>query len=86
MVAHSEPTRSQICEARGRICLYRAGASSASYLNVPAIISAAEVTDAEAIHPGYDFFRRTPTSPRGDAKRFRVHRAARPDDPLDAIR
>ena len=30
-------------------------ASSESYLNVPAIISAAEVTDAEAIHPGYGF-------------------------------
>ena len=26
-----------------------------SYLNVPAIISAAEVTDAKAIHPGYGF-------------------------------
>src|SRR3954466_294391 len=30
-------------------------ASSLSYLNIPAIISAAEVTDAEAIHPGYGF-------------------------------
>ena len=30
-------------------------ASSHSYLNIPAIISAAEVTDAEAIHPGYGF-------------------------------
>ncbi len=30
-------------------------ASSASYLNVPAIIAAAEVTDAQAIHPGYGF-------------------------------
>jgi acetyl-CoA carboxylase, biotin carboxylase subunit len=29
--------------------------SVASYLNIPAIISAAEVTDAEAIHPGYGF-------------------------------
>jgi acetyl-CoA carboxylase biotin carboxylase subunit len=29
--------------------------STASYLNIPAIISAAEVTDAEAIHPGYGF-------------------------------
>ena len=29
--------------------------SSASYLNVPAIIAAAEVTDAQAIHPGYGF-------------------------------
>src|SRR5690554_1623370 len=29
--------------------------SGSSYLNIPAIISAAEVTDAEAIHPGYGF-------------------------------
>ena len=29
--------------------------SKDSYLNIPAIISAAEVTDAEAIHPGYGF-------------------------------
>ena len=29
--------------------------SGHSYLNMPAIISAAEVTDAEAIHPGYGF-------------------------------
>ncbi len=29
--------------------------SALSYLNVPAIISAAEVTDAVAIHPGYGF-------------------------------
>jgi acetyl-CoA carboxylase biotin carboxylase subunit len=29
--------------------------SSHSYLSVPAIIAAAEVTDAEAIHPGYGF-------------------------------
>jgi acetyl-CoA carboxylase biotin carboxylase subunit len=30
-------------------------ASSESYLNMPAIIAAAEVTDAVAIHPGYGF-------------------------------
>ncbi|MDO9052653.1 MAG: acetyl-CoA carboxylase biotin carboxylase subunit [Gallionella sp.] len=29
--------------------------SSQSYLSIPAIISAAEVTDAQAIHPGYGF-------------------------------
>ena len=29
--------------------------SRESYLNIPAIISAAEVTDSEAIHPGYGF-------------------------------
>jgi acetyl-CoA carboxylase biotin carboxylase subunit len=31
------------------------GPSSESYLNIPAIISAAEITDVEAIHPGYGF-------------------------------
>jgi acetyl-CoA carboxylase biotin carboxylase subunit len=30
-------------------------ASAESYLNIPHIISAAEITDAEAIHPGYGF-------------------------------
>ncbi len=29
--------------------------SSQSYLNIPAIISAAEITDVDAIHPGYGF-------------------------------
>ena len=29
--------------------------STQSYLNVPAVLSAAEVTDAVAIHPGYGF-------------------------------
>ncbi|MDD5166637.1 MAG: acetyl-CoA carboxylase biotin carboxylase subunit [Candidatus Omnitrophica bacterium] len=36
------------------ICIGEA-ASSNSYLNIPAIISAAEITDVEAIHPGYGF-------------------------------
>ena len=30
-------------------------ASAESYLNIPAVVSAAEVTDAAAIHPGYGF-------------------------------
>lgn len=29
--------------------------SSESYLNIPSIVSAAEITDVEAIHPGYGF-------------------------------
>lgn len=29
--------------------------STNSYLNIPALIAAAEITDAEAIHPGYGF-------------------------------
>lgn len=36
------------------ICIGSA-ASSSSYLNIPSIISAAEITDVEAIHPGYGF-------------------------------
>lgn len=33
---------------------------SQSYLNIPAIISAAEITDSEAIHPGYGFLAENP--------------------------
>ncbi len=36
------------------VCIGPAPAAQ-SYLNIPAIIAAAEVTDAEAIHPGYGF-------------------------------
>lgn len=36
------------------VCIGPASAQE-SYLNIPAIISAAEITDAEAIHPGYGF-------------------------------
>lgn len=35
-------------------------ASAESYLNIPAIISAAEITAAEAIHPGYGFLSENP--------------------------
>ncbi|MHC4223753.1 MAG: acetyl-CoA carboxylase biotin carboxylase subunit [Planctomycetota bacterium] len=40
--------------ATERICIGPA-ASGASYLSIPAIISAAEVTDVDAVHPGYGF-------------------------------
>lgn len=36
------------------ICIGKAPANE-SYLNIPRIISAAEITDAAAIHPGYGF-------------------------------
>lgn len=36
------------------VCIGPPGAAQ-SYLNIPAIISAAEITDAVAIHPGYGF-------------------------------
>jgi acetyl-CoA carboxylase biotin carboxylase subunit len=40
--------------AEEAVCIGPA-ASNLSYLNMPALVSAAEVTDAEAIHPGYGF-------------------------------
>lgn len=41
------------------ICIGPAS-SSQSYLKIPAIISAAEITDSEAIHPGYGFLSENP--------------------------
>ncbi len=38
--------------------------SAKSYLSIPAIISAAEITGAEAIHPGYGFLAENVHSPR----------------------
>ena len=47
--------RCEIRQAGRRGRVHRARPVALSYLNMPAIISAAEVTDAEAIHPGYGF-------------------------------
>jgi acetyl-CoA carboxylase biotin carboxylase subunit len=56
VAVHSEADRDlkHVRLADESVCIGPA-ASSASYLNVPAIISAAEVCDAQAIHPGYGF-------------------------------
>jgi acetyl-CoA carboxylase biotin carboxylase subunit len=43
-----------LAQADETICIGPAP-SAGSYLNIPAIISAAEVADVEAIHPGYGF-------------------------------
>jgi len=53
---HSEADRDlkHVRLADESVCIGPA-ASAASYLNVPAIISAAEVCDAQAVHPGYGF-------------------------------
>ena len=40
---------------RRRGGLHRPSAAAKSYLHIPAIISAAEITAADAIHPGYGF-------------------------------
>lgn len=56
VVVHSEADRDAkyVRLADESVCIGPA-ASRDSYLSMPAIISAAEVTDAEAIHPGYGF-------------------------------
>ncbi|MGB5569988.1 MAG: acetyl-CoA carboxylase biotin carboxylase subunit, partial [Sedimenticolaceae bacterium] len=56
VAVHSEADRDikHVRLADESVCIGPA-ASSASYLNVPAIISAAEVCDAQGIHPGYGF-------------------------------
>jgi acetyl-CoA carboxylase biotin carboxylase subunit len=56
VVVHSEADREAkyVRLADESVCIGPAP-SRESYLNMPAIISAAEVTDAEAIHPGYGF-------------------------------
>jgi acetyl-CoA carboxylase biotin carboxylase subunit len=43
-----------LSQADIRVCIGPAEADG-SYLNIPSIISAAEITDIEAIHPGYGF-------------------------------
>jgi acetyl-CoA carboxylase biotin carboxylase subunit len=56
VAVHSEADRDlkHVLLADETVCIGPA-ASRDSYLNVPAIISAAEVTDTVAIHPGYGF-------------------------------
>ncbi|MEW7997952.1 MAG: acetyl-CoA carboxylase biotin carboxylase subunit [Candidatus Thiodiazotropha endolucinida] len=56
VAVHSEADRDlkHVLLADESVCIGPAP-SSDSYLNIPAIISAAEVTDSVAIHPGYGF-------------------------------
>lgn len=56
VVVHSEADREAkyVKLADESVCIGPAQ-SALSYLNIPAIISAAEVTDSEGIHPGYGF-------------------------------
>lgn len=56
VAVYSQPdiTSLHVKYADEAICIGSA-ASANSYLNIPSIISAAEITDVEAIHPGYGF-------------------------------
>jgi acetyl-CoA carboxylase biotin carboxylase subunit len=61
VVAHSKADEQSLAVrlADESICIGPNEARS-SYLNIPAIISAAAVTDSEAIHPGYGFLAENP--------------------------
>ena len=62
VIAHSEADRDSlpVRMADEHICI-GPGASGKSYLNITNIISAAFVTGAEAIHPGYGFLSENPS-------------------------
>ncbi|HEX7112525.1 MAG TPA: biotin carboxylase N-terminal domain-containing protein, partial [Mizugakiibacter sp.] len=56
VAVHSTVDRNlkHVAMADEAVCIGPASAAE-SYLNIPRIIAAAEVTDAQAIHPGYGF-------------------------------
>ncbi|HMM81281.1 MAG TPA: acetyl-CoA carboxylase biotin carboxylase subunit [Pyrinomonadaceae bacterium] len=62
VAVHSEADRESLHVkfADEAVCIGPAP-SSQSYLNIPSIISAAEITDADAIHPGYGFLAESAT-------------------------
>nr|BBH94331.1 acetyl-CoA carboxylase biotin carboxylase subunit [Thermogemmatispora argillosa] len=62
IIAHSEADRDSlpVRMADERICI-GPGPSGKSYLNIPNIISAALISGAEAIHPGYGFLSENPS-------------------------
>ena len=80
---HSEADREAkyVRLADESVCIGPAAAKD-SYLNIPAVISAAEVTDAQAIHPGYGFLSENADfAERVEQSRLHFHRPARRHHP-----
>ena len=65
VIAHSEADRDSLPVqlADERICI-GPGASGKSYLNIPNIISAAFISNADAITRATDFWQKTPVLPK----------------------
>jgi len=64
VAVYSEPDRSSLHAilADERVCI-GPGKASESYLSIPNIMSAVEITKADAIHPGYGFLAENPRLP-----------------------
>jgi acetyl-CoA carboxylase biotin carboxylase subunit len=64
VAVYSEPDKNSLPTmlADERVCI-GPGKASDSYLNIPNIMSAAEITRADAIHPGYGFLAENPRFP-----------------------
>ena len=64
VAVYSEPDKNSLHTmlANEKICIGPAKASE-SYLNIPNILSAANITKADAIHPGYGFLAENPRFP-----------------------
>ncbi len=64
VAVYSEPDKNCIHTmfADEKVCI-GPGKSSESYLNIPNLLSAAEITQADAIHPGYGFLAENPRFP-----------------------
>ena len=64
VAVYSEPDKNSLhtMSADEKICI-GPGKSSESYLNIPNLLSAAEITKADAIHPGYGFLAENPRFP-----------------------
>ena len=85
VAVHSEADASamHVRLADESVCIGPAPAAK-SYLNIPAIIAACEITGAQAVHPGYGFLsRERPLRRDRRGARLHLHRAearAHPDD------
>ena len=53
--------------------------SKDSYLNVPALLAACEITGADAVHPGYGFLSETPALPRSSPITICISSGQRPN-------
>ncbi len=64
VAVYSEPDRNALHTmlAHEKVCIGPAKASE-SYLNIPNLLSATEITKADAIHPGYGFLAENPRFP-----------------------